>query len=39
MLELSIASLPTEKSYTFPLKDTSFKTSPSNLLDMLPRQN
>ena len=39
MLDLSIALQPTEKSYTFLLKDTSFKSSLSTLLDMLPRQN
>ena len=31
--------ISTEKLYTFPLKDTSFKSSLSDSLDMLPRQN
>ena len=39
MLDLSTALYSTEKSYTFPLKDTSFKSLLSNSLDMLPRQN
>ena len=38
MSDLSIASSPTEKSYTFSLKDTSFKSSLSNLIDIFPRQ-
>ena len=39
MLDISIASQSTEKSYTFPLKDTSLKFSLLNSLAMLPRQN
>ena len=31
--------ISTEKLYTFPLKDTSFKSLLSDSLDMLPRQN
>ena len=39
MLDLSIALKSTEKPYTFPLRDSSFKSSLSNSLDMFPRQN
>ena len=39
MLDLSIASKLTEKTYTFPLKYTSSVSAGSNLLDMFPRQN
>ena len=39
MLDLSIALSSNEKSYTFPLKDNSFKPSLSNSFYMLPRQN
>ena len=39
MLDLPITLQSTEKSYTFPLKDTPFKSSLSNSSDILPRQN
>ena len=37
MLDLSMASYSTEKSYTFSFKDTSSKST--YVVDMLPRQN
>ena len=39
MLGLLIVSESTKKLYTFPLKDTSFKSLRKNSLDMLLRQN
>ena len=39
VLDLSIALQSTEKSYTFPLKDTSFKSLLQTSLDMPSRQN
>ena len=37
--DLSMASQPTEKSYTFPFKDTFSASMWSSFLDMFPRQN
>ena len=39
MLDLSIELSSTEKSYTFPFKDTSQESLEPTLLDMLPAQN
>ena len=39
MSDLSIELQSTEKSYTFPIKDTSLDWILLNLLDMIPRQN
>ena len=38
MLDLSVASKSTKKSYAFPFKDTSPDPVAPNPLDMLPRQ-
>ena len=39
MSDLPIALQSTEKSYTFPFRDTSLQSTTPNLLDMFPRQN